>query len=179
MQVQFRSELNKLLAQYNMLGDSAEIGVAEGRYSLEILQWGVPKLYLVDAWQNQDLFGDANFPQSWHDKNFEEAKERVKAYKKKVVFLKGLSVEMANKIPDGSLSFVYIDACHTYEAVLEDLKAYYPKLKDGGIMAGHDFLGKDYGVEKAVREFASENNLEVNLIPELSEENASFWFRKK
>jgi hypothetical protein len=179
MQVQFRSELNKLLEQYNMLGDSAEIGVAEGRYSLEILQWGVPKLYLVDAWQNQDLFGDANFPQSWHDKNFEEAKERVKAYKKKVVFLKGLSVEMANKIPDGSLSFVYIDACHTYEAVLEDLKAYYPKLKDGGIMAGHDFLGKDYGVEKAVREFASENNLEVNLIPELSEENASFWFRKK
>jgi len=179
MQVQFRSELNKLLEQYNMLGDSAEIGVAEGRYSLEILQWGVPKLYLVDAWQNQDLFGDANFPQSWHDKNFEEAKERVKAYKKKVVFLKGLSVEMANKIPDGSLSFVYIDACHTYEAVLEDLKAYYPKLKHGGIMAGHDFLGKDYGVEKAVREFTSENNLEVNLIPELSEENASFWFRKK
>jgi len=179
MQITNRSKLNELLEYYGMLTDSAEVGVAEGRYSLEILQWGVPKLYLVDAWQTQDLFGDAHSPQDWHDKNFQDAKERVKAYEDKVVFLKGLSVEMAKQIPDASLGFVYLDACHTYEAVLEDLNAYLPKLKNGGIMAGHDFLNKTYGVEKAVYEFASLNNFDVNTIPEQSEENASFWFVKK
>jgi hypothetical protein len=72
-----------------------------------------------------------------------------------------------------------LDACHTYEAVLADLNAYLPKLKKGGIMAGHDFLAKDYGVEKAVYEFCKQKNYEVNTIPELSDENASFWFQKK
>jgi hypothetical protein len=46
-------------------------------------------------------------------------------------------------------------------------------------MAGHDFLAKDYGVEKAVYEFCQQKNYEINTIPELSDENASFWFQKK
>ena len=179
MQIKHRSQLNELLNNFNMLGASAEVGVAEGRYSQEILSWGVPKLYMIDAWQTQNLYGDASFSQDWHNKNYEEAKERVRDFGNKAIFLKGLSVEMANKISDKSLCFVYLDACHTYDAVLEDLKSYLPKLKKGGIMAGHDFLAKDYGVEQAVIEFCQENNFEVNTIPELSIENASFWFQKK
>jgi hypothetical protein len=178
MQVQFRSELNKLLEYYGMLSDSAEVGVAEGRYSEEILGWGVPKLYMIDAWQNMSLFGDANSPQEWHDTNYRDAKDRVAKYGSKAVMLKGLSAEVSRQLEDESLGFVYLDACHTYDAVLEDLNAYFPKLKKGGIMAGHDFLNKTYGVEQAVKEFISKNNLELNIIPELSEENASFWFRK-
>lgn len=178
MQIKHRSDLNLLLKSVGMLNQpAAEVGVAEGRYSLEILNWGVPHLYLVDIWESKPFFGDANSTQDWHDKNFREAQERVSAFSN-VTFLRGLSVEMAKKIKDNSLGLVYLDACHTYEAVLEDLKAYMPKLKQGGIMAGHDFLAADYGVEKAVREFADENNLIVNLIEENSPENASFWFQK-
>jgi hypothetical protein len=179
MQIKHRSQLNELLNHFNMFGDSAEVGVAEGRYSEQILSWGVPKLFMIDAWQKQDLFGDANFPQEWHNENYEEAKERVKRFGDKAIMLKGLSVEMANQIPDESLCFVYLDACHTYEAVLSDLNAYLPKLKQGGIMAGHDFLSKDYGVEKAVYDFCEQKKYEVNTIPELIDENASFWFQKK
>jgi len=179
MQIQHRSDLNKLLEHYGMFGVSAEVGVAEGRYSLEILNWGVPKLYMIDAWQTQNLFGDAGFAQDWHDTNYNEAKDRVKDFGDKAVMLRGLSVEMAKEIKNSSLSFVYLDACHTYEAVLEDLNAYLPKLKKGGIMAGHDFLNPDYGVERAVREFCAEKNYELNTIPEHSPENASFWFQKK
>lgn len=179
MQIKHRSQLGELLNHFNMMGDSAEVGVAEGRYSAEILSWGVPKLYLVDIWESKPFFGDASSPQEWHDKNLRVTKENVNDYLDKVVFLKGLSVDMANQIPDESLCFVYLDACHTYEAVLADLNAYLPKLKQGGIMAGHDFLCKDYGVEQAVHEFCSSRNYEVNTIPELSPENASFWFQKK
>lgn len=178
MQINHRSDLNLLLKEYNMLDNVAEIGVAEGRYSLEILNWGVKKLYLVDIWETMPFYGDAAFNQNWHDKNYKEVQERVQDFKDKVIFLKGLSVDMAIHIEDKSLGMVYLDACHTYEAVLKDLTAYLPKLRNGGIMAGHDFLGKDYGVEQAVIEFGNTHNFKINTIPENSPENASFWFQK-
>lgn len=40
---------------------------------------------------------------------------------------------------DNSLDFVFIDAHHTYKAVTDDIKYWYPKVKEGGIIAGHDF----------------------------------------
>ena len=184
MTIKHRSNLDLLMKELNVFGEVAEIGVAEGRFSLEILNWGVPKLYLVDIWESKPFYGDAASPQDWHDKNYREAQERVDEFLGKtftiqdVVFLRGLSSERAKDIPDNSLGMVYLDACHTYEAVLEDLHNYLPKLVHGGIMAGHDFLGKAYGVERAVREFAEKYKYEVNLIEEDSPENASFWFQK-
>ena len=46
-------------------------------FSLEILNWGVSKLYLVDIWESKPFYGDAASPQDWHDKNYREAQERV------------------------------------------------------------------------------------------------------
>lgn len=52
-----------------------------------------------------------------------------------------------------SLDFVFIDADHTYEAVKEDILAWRPKMKPGGIMAGHDLSNPEFpGVRKAVQE---------------------------
>jgi hypothetical protein len=174
--IKHRSELHLLLKDVKK-SQVAEVGVAEGRFSLEILNWGIEKLYLVDIWETKSFFGDAASPQSWHDSNFNDAVQRVKDFSEKVVFLKGLSSQMAKHIEDKSLDMVYLDACHTYEAVLEDLEVYLPKLKKGGIMAGHDFLNPTYGVNKAVYEFAEKFGYEVNTIPEHTEENASFWFK--
>jgi hypothetical protein len=176
-QIKHRSELHLLLNDPKT-AKIAEVGVAEGRFSLEILNWGIDHLYLVDIWETKNFFGDAASPQSWHDSNYNEAKERVSNFSNKVTFLKGLSSNMAKDIEEDSLDMVYLDACHTYEAVLEDLEVYLPKLKKGGIMAGHDFLNPTYGVNKAVYEFAEKNNYEINTIPEHSPENASFWFVK-
>jgi hypothetical protein len=50
-----------------------------------------------------------------------------------------LSTEAADKYPDESLDFIFIDACHTYNCVKSDLQAWYPKLKKGGCIAGHDY----------------------------------------
>jgi hypothetical protein len=43
-----------------------------------------------------------------------------------------------------------------------DLINYYPKLKKGGIFAGHDYL-EDCGVPIAVNEFLDENNLKLSI----------------
>jgi predicted O-methyltransferase YrrM len=48
---------------------------------------------------------------------------------------------------------IYIDGSHEYDAVLSDLKAWWPILKDGGYMIGDDFAECHPGVVAAVREF--------------------------
>lgn len=172
--IKSRANLHEII-DLNLPG--AEIGVAEGIFSLEILKWGISKLYLVDLWQETpSIRGMAAWPQADHDKNYREAQQRVKDYDN-VVFMKGLSSEMAKQIPDGSLGFIYIDACHYYEYVLEDLRTWVPKLVPGGICAMHDYLNVDYEVKKAVADF-TKGKYEVNLIPEHSVEFAGCWFRK-
>ena len=59
--------------------------------------------------------------------------------------------------------YIYIDANHKYEYVKQDINNWYPKLKDGGLFSGHDYLdGKIgrtvYGVKMAVDEFCKSIN---------------------
>jgi hypothetical protein len=61
------------------------------------------------------------------------------------------SVEASKDFEDESCDVIYIDMQHTYDAVIEDLHHWYPKLKKGGYMAGHDVYHP--GVNKAIKEF--------------------------
>lgn len=56
----------------------------------------------------------------------------------------------AKNFEDASIDFCFIDANHAYEFVSKDIAAYLPKVKKGGVLAGHDW--SDDGVKKAVRE---------------------------
>jgi len=67
-----------------------------------------------------------------------------------VVPLQTTSVDASKQFKDASLDFVFIDADHTYEAVVADIRAWLPKVKQGGCIAGHD-LDWD-GVKKAVEQ---------------------------
>ena len=62
------------------------------------------------------------------------------------------SVSASKLYKDESLDFVFIDADHTYEAVLNDIHHWFPKVKRGGHMGGHDYFN-DPGVQKAVRTY--------------------------
>jgi len=53
---------------------------------------------------------------------------------------------------DGSLFFVFIDGSHHYEDVAADLAAWEPKIRKGGLFAGHDHTESFPGVQRAVRE---------------------------
>ena len=69
--------------------------------------------------------------------------------------LKITSKEASRKFKDESLDFVFIDASHEYEDVLEDIKLWYPKVKKEGILAGHDCYPNNPewgGVYRAVKE---------------------------
>lgn len=77
----------------------------------------------------------------------------------------GLSVDVATRFPDEIFDFIFIDADHTYESVSEDLRAWFPKLTPGGIIAGHDWSNEFPGVEKAVREFFIDNPKAIEMRP--------------
>jgi hypothetical protein len=173
MEIKYRKDLHLLLPKNPVV---AEIGCAEGLFSHDILQWGTSLLYMVDMWESHPEFpGDAGFEQEWHTKNYKDAMNRIEEYNSKVKVLRGSSVSMAQNVPNGSLDLVYIDACHSYECVMNDLKAWLPKVKKGGIVAGHDYLNPDYGVYQAVNEFASKYT--VKTILENKMVDAGFWFR--
>lgn len=60
------------------------------------------------------------------------------------------SAAAAEQFQDGECSFVFIDAAHDYLSVQRDVLAWVPKMKPGGLMAGHDYPCPD--VHRAVCE---------------------------
>lgn len=58
--------------------------------------------------------------------------------------------------------FIYLDADHSYDFVKRNLEEWYPKVKKGGLFAGHDYIngtmgdGTVFGVKKAVDEFVED-----------------------
>lgn len=70
------------------------------------------------------------------------------------------SVEAANLYKNDSLDFVFIDACHDYSCVLEDINAWLPKLKTNCIIAGHDIHHPDVfnAVNDRLKNFTAEYN---------------------
>ncbi len=175
MSIHYRRELYKLLPPEFT---SAEVGVAEGYFSADILSWGALKHYMVDAWQQLVQSGDGGFDQEWHDNNYYAAFSRVAKFGERAIVLRGLSDHMAHEIIDGTLDFCYIDGDHSYNGVKRDINAFWPKLKSGGIMAFHDFDNPAYGVKAAVLEFCHNNKITVNHIPEDSEVDAGAWVSK-
>lgn len=67
------------------------------------------------------------------------------------------SLEAAQLVPDASCGLVYIDGSHTQADVAQDLAAWFPKVRRGGMFAGHDY--EENGVYQAVTAFSVEHNL--------------------
>lgn len=155
----------------------AEIGVADGRFSLVLCQT-IPGLRLlcVDPYRKYDG-NPRGGPQSQHDGNYAKAQERPQNYD--VLFLRRMSVEAAQTVPDGSLDFVFIDGNHQKEFVTADLEAWAPKVRSGGIVSGHDlydFPRRPAGVVEAIAEYTTKHGIDNWFI--CDEREPSFWWVK-
>ena len=81
--------------------------------------------------------------------------------------LRMTSTEASGQFADESLAAVFIDADHQYKAVRADIRHWYPKVKKGGVIAGHDYVpGRptSMGVVRAVTEAFVGKNLEIGTI---------------
>ena len=140
-----RLELLDIISSRN-IKIACEVGVAQGKYANEILSRipSLDKLYLVDLWAFQENYLDShNFSNKEQQNQLLKTMANTKPWKEKVEILIGSSTDMAEKIPNNSLDFVYIDARHDYKGCKSDILAYWQKLKAGGIMSGHDYHTAD------------------------------------
>jgi cephalosporin hydroxylase len=68
-----------------------------------------------------------------------------------IVKHKARSLDVAPTVADASVDFVYIDGDHSYKAALADITEWWPKVKAGGFLGGHDYSLAD--VRKATADF--------------------------
>jgi len=136
-----------------------EIGVGYGRNAKSILKTlNMKMLYLIDPYIPYIVDGKGVVTR-WI-KGLEVVRKELEPLPN-VTFIHATSEEAVDYIPN-QLDFVYIDGNHSYEYVKKDIELYYPKVKSGGVIGGHDFRFKFKGVIKAVVEFSQKNNLEFD-----------------
>ena len=136
--------------------EGAEVGVLYADNAQDILSnWEhIKKLHLIDNYKkdNKGILQEAAI------RNVKEFGDRVKWH---VID----SVAASKKFYDESLDFVYLNADHTYKSVLRDIDAWYPKVKLGGVLGGHDYYHKpgDLYVKDAVDTWIDENDYELHV----------------
>lgn len=147
-----------------------EVGVAYGRSLAFLARTALDsgkrlEIYGVDTWAEDGYGGGENVPfceekggyyQACVSELTTHAPEEFNA----VILTRLTSVEASKRI-EAAPHFVFIDADHTYESVLEDIRAWAPRIKPGGIIAGHDLTPTFPGVEKAVREHFGDGGFEA------------------
>ena len=133
-------------------GICAEVGVYQGAFSREILQKNPQKLYLIDPWKHGDYGSNTNPSDDKFEKIYQRIIEEFGS-NDHVTVMRMTSEEAVSWFLNSYFDFVYIDADHRYASCLNDLALWYPKVKVGGWLCGHDYCGAKPGVKRAVNEF--------------------------
>ncbi len=171
--VENRNQLSLLLNKLGLEGIGAEIGVEKGLYSEVLLGYSkLKKLYLIDPWKHFEGYNDpCNVNDGLQQQKFEETQKRLSKFIGRFEIVRMVSNDAVKLFADNSLDFVYIDANHSYKNVLSDINAWFPKVKKGGIIGGHDFMDDNtttgvYGVRRAVNEYFKNWKGEIYITPE-------------
>ena len=152
-----------------------EVGVRNGTNFDKMLLHNPMLAVAVDAWIDDGVIGnnDRGYEQKELNIQYETFKERMKD-KPNVEIIRGYSSQVSRGFTNNFFDLVYIDANHTYEGCYQDILDWYPKVKSGGVLCGHDYSERHvktrrgkikFGVVEAVDKFAKDNGLEVLIIP--------------
>lgn len=160
-------------------GVVAELGVAEGDFTQDILRLNQPaKLHLVDIWASKSV----RYGEPQRQRVLSRFKSQIETGD--IQINRGLSTEVVDDFADGYFDWVYIDTDHSYQTTLDELRRYAKKVKAGGILAGDDFayLSKNsytkFGVIEAAYQFCVEEGWEFLYLTMENHRNPSFALRK-
>lgn len=157
----------------------AEVGVYRGELSIRLLE-NIPDLtlYLIDAWSDDVYSGKSDESASLqmredceknYLKNYNYVKRITAPYRKRTIIIKDKSLTVAKNCKNKFFDFIFIDADHSYDGVINDIKAWLPKVKENGWLCGHDYNNPLFpDVKKAVDE----------LIKNVAVDSDYTWFYK-
>lgn len=140
-----RNQFGHLLNSKGLIGDAVEIGTHRGVFASQLLRhWNGLTLHCVDPWsipqgyEEQAKLLPEKGPTRDDDKTV--ALEALKPYSNRCRIHQVTSVEAAGYFLEGSLDFIYIDGNHEQKYVEQDLRMWWPKLRKGGVLSGHDII---------------------------------------
>ena len=168
-----RSDMFKILHRLNATR-ICEIGVRNGEHLRELLIPSVREVIAVDIWKETGVRSEND--ECYSQLELDQQCSLVAAMDFRIIIDRCSSAIAAEHYLNSYFDFVYIDADHTESAVSMDLRAWWPKVRRGGVLAGHDFYDvstrcKDgaeltFGVVAAVNRFVAENDLQLYLDSE-------------
>jgi hypothetical protein len=145
-----------------------EIGVFKGDFSKIMLDILSPKeLHLIDIFDGTMCSGDKDGNDVvWTDLNKEYLNVKNMFLDNKNVYIhKGFSYDILNGFDDNYFDMIYIDGDHSYDGVKSDLNLSFLKIKNGGLICGHDYISSKFeGVVRAVNEFCDDYNLKIKYL---------------
>jgi hypothetical protein len=166
-----RNDIPAFLNLRGLKGEGVEVGVFRGDYSAKLLAgWQGARLHCVDPWRHAtdapEYIDKSNLSQERHDANYDKAITQLSGFGERCRIHRTTSRDAAATFQDRSLDFVYLDARHYRQAVEEDIGLWAPKVRPGGILAGHDYLdgilpSGHFEVKSVVDQWAAARGLHV------------------
>ena len=174
LQVKNKRELTFLIKKLALNGEGVEIGVQLGLYSELILENSdLRRLYSIDPWREFPLEeydkDSANVSQEQQDYRYLSTIFRLNRFCTRSAVMRMTSEEASKLFSNNQLDFIFIDGNHSYQYVKQDIEVWYPKVREGGLFSGDDYLFTPEGktpVKDAVDEFVAANNLKLYLTAE-------------
>ena len=177
---QQKSLYNELVKKLSN-GVIVEIGVYGGASLLSIVencQKTNTQIFGIDPWEKLNVSRRMNGNAQWipvDDCDHEQLKSvrlnleniiQNENYENNVTLIHDFSYKAYTQFQEETVDVLYIDGCHDYDAVITDLRLWFSKVKNGGVILGDDFLWK--GVSDAVKDFCKENKIQFDGPAQLS-----------
>jgi len=157
-------------------GVAIELGVAGGMFSLALLENGpqIGRLYSIDRWSDHHNVAE-----------YFLACRILQPHAARSTVLRASFEEALPLFAEASVDLIYIDAyAHTGQDDGRILEQWWPKLKPGGIFAGHDYDPAWPATITVVDAFSASHQIDIETIPgdltsdRKTEHYASWWMRK-
>lgn len=132
----------------------AECGAWKGRGTNAIAKGAKDsQIWCIDTWQGSSDVHDSTNWMAKQEDVYSQFLENTKQFTN-ITPVRKDSVSASKDFEDEFFDCIFIDMGHTYDDVMQDLIHWYPKLKKGGAMTGHDYMADTWQkVIEAVDDF--------------------------
>jgi Methyltransferase domain len=171
-----RNQWGTFLTDRGLVGNAVEIGTHRAEFAKVWMTNWLGRLWCVDPWKNlPDYESQVPFLADSVDReeDYRYAWRTMLEFRFRYRFIRKTSRDACPQFLDRSLDCVYIDGNHVTPHPENDLNMWWPKVKEGGIISGHDFLcpGEIEGgwgkyIQPAVLAFSEKHQLDLYLVIE-------------